>query len=362
MVAFRIKVHLDIDNMRYFRKYFTFQLIAVILLIFTSCQSEIVTEEFTNQETILKDSPLTTFVKRVVMQNTSQDDFIDNAACFTVKFPYSVIVNNTIVSLDHVADYSKVEKQLSLSSNTKDPVIFMFPITLLFTDYTEKKINNQSEYDAQLQTCTVDSNTFLKINCIDFVFPIKISVYDSNTQLPSVIAITDDKALYFFIENLGLSQYISFNYPLMVTDNIGQIVPIINNSRLEDAIKKAIDNCGTNNSASPLFLETITSGSWKISYYYEDIVKSSLYDGYVFNFKNDKTVTVNKSGKILQGEWETKVDNDVREFRVKIDLNIFNPLNEDWKLFEFNSDQLRFRGELDDGDKETSYLYFTKVK
>ena len=59
------------------------------------------------------------------------------------------------------------------------------------------------------------------------------------------------------------------------------------------------------------------------------------------------------------GTWSTKVDNGVREFEIKIELDPLKKLDEGWKVFEFNNSQLRFR-DIKEDNNETDYLYFVK--
>ena len=74
--------------MMFFRKFSGFLLATVLSLVFFSCQSEITDEQYSTKETITKTTPLTTYVERIVMQKTAQDNIIDQTDCFMVKFPY----------------------------------------------------------------------------------------------------------------------------------------------------------------------------------------------------------------------------------------------------------------------------------
>jgi len=50
-----------------------------------------------------------------------------------------------------------------------------------------------------------------------------------------------------------------------------------------------------------------------------------------------------KSGVFYNGTWKTKSNNGVREFEIKFESDVLKKLDEDWKVFEFNNSQLRFR-------------------
>lgn len=343
-----------------FKSYLRFYMVLSFLLFF-SCQSEIAVEQYTNKETILKTSPLTTYVERVAMQNTSQDDMVDGAACFMVKFPYSITVNTVQITLTTNEDYRKVENAIKQSLNDNDIVYFNFPITLVFNNYVVKTVSNQVEFNNQIKYCDEHKGDFLKINCFNFVFPITINSYDSNKQVASSISINDAKSLYNFIHNLVENQFVAFDYPIIINNEKGESITINNNNELEDSIKKTLDNCTTNVNTLLNFEETITTGSWGISYFYDDDENTVLYSGFIFVFKNDKTVTATKLGVTLNGQWETKIDNGNREFKIIFNSEVVHQLDIGWKLFEFNASQIRFRGDFSESGYETDYLYFTKV-
>ena len=340
-----------------FKSYLRFHILLSFLLLY-SCQSETSVEQYTNKETILKTTPLTTYVERVAMQNTTQDDIVDGVACFMVKFPYTITINSIQISLTNEQDYRKVENAINQSSNDNDIIYFNFPITLIFNNYLVKTVGNQTEFNTQIKYCDEHKGDFLKINCFNFVFPITISSYDSNKQVASTISINDTKSLYDFIHNLLDNQYIALRYPIIVNNENGESITIINNSELENSIKKALDNCTANTNNLPNFEEIITTGSWEITYFYYDHEKTVLYNGFVFVFKKDKTVTATKSGVTLNGQWEAKIDNGNKEFKINFNSDLLHDLAQDWKLLEYNSYQIRYR---DDSDNETNYLYFTKI-
>ena len=78
-----------------------------------------------------------------------------------------------------------------------------------------------------------------------------------------------------------------------------------------------------------------------------------------FVFKKDQSVIATRLGISVTGQWETKINNGVREFRIKFNPDLLHQLDEDWKVFEFNNSQLRFRKE--EGSNENHYLYFKKI-
>ena len=341
--------------MNNFKNYFCF---LVFISFFMACQTGSVQEVHNTTATITKTTPLTTEVQRVVMQKTSQDDIIDKSSCFMIKMPYVVTVDNVQISINSPSDYQLVQNIINAFSNDNDIVTIHFPVTVLFNDYTQKSITNQTDFNSLVSNCQTNLNKFGKINCLSINYPISISVYDSNYQIASSVSINDNMAMYNFISNLSDNKFIAINYPITVKDQNGQNVIITTNSQFEDMIKNAVDNCSDSLTTPLDFMQIIMNSSWKIVYYYHDNEKTSIYDGYSFTFSANNKVVAIKSGITYNGIWSTKVNNGVREFQIKFDSDFLNKLDEGWKLFEFNNFQLHFRNKETITDND--YLYFEK--
>jgi hypothetical protein len=330
----------------------------LFLVLVTGCQSESSVEIYSTRETITKNTPLTTYIQRVAMQKTSQDNIIDKSNCFMIKLPYEVTVNYVQIPINSAAGYQLVQANIDAHSNDNDRVYIHFPVTVILNNYSEKSIANQSAFNNLITECETNSNNFGKINCVSINFPITINVYNSSNQIASASSITSNQLLYNFFENLEENKFIAINYPVTITNSNGQNIIITTNSQLEDIIKSAVDTCPENIVTSLDFIQIITSNQWKISYYFQDSEKTSVFNGYTFVFNSSYKVTATKSGISYYGIWSTKVDNGVREFEMKFDSDLLGKLNEGWKVFEFNNSQLRFRHTEDNNDND--YLYFEK--
>ena len=330
-----------------------------LVVFFSACQSESVVEIYSTRETITKTTPLSTYIQRVAMQSTSQDNIIDKTSCFMIKFPYVVTVNYAQIAINSSSDYLLVQANINANAYDKDIVYIQYPVTVIGNDYSEKSISSQSALTNLIAECQSNSDDFGKINCVSISYPITINIYNSSNQIASTSTITDSKMLYNFFENLEDDKFIAVSYPITITNSNGQNSSITSNSQFEDFIKKVIDTCPENMSTTLDFMQIITSNPWKISYYFHDTVKTSFYEGYSFVFNSNYTVIATKSGVSYTGSWSTKVDNGVREFDIKFDTDLLKELDEGWKVFEFNNSQLRFRDAEDNND--TDYLYFEKT-
>ncbi|TDD97102.1 hypothetical protein E0F76_10110 [Flavobacterium cellulosilyticum] len=337
------------------KKYFQFLTLISLFLLF-SCQSETAEQVYNNQATITKFSPLTTELKRVAMVNTADDNIIDQSSYFTIKLPYTIAVNYVSIVINSISDYQKVHNVINANANAV--VKINFPITLTFYDYTEKVVENQMEFDLLLSNWNSKPDLLFKINCITINYPIKINSYNSANQIASSIQITSNQSLFNFIKNLNESQFIALSYPFTIVDTDKNVKSIGNNSQFENEIKYAIDNCTKNSNPLLDFIDTLTKYSWKISYSYHEKDNTLLYSGYVFVFKKDQSVSASKSGITTMGQWTTRIDNGNREFKISFSPDLLHQLDEDWKLFEFNNSQLRFRKV--EGGYDNHYLYLDK--
>jgi hypothetical protein len=340
-----------------FKNYINFFTVVLVFLL-TACQTGSVEEVHSTNATITKTTPLTNFVQRIAMPLTAQDDFIDKSSCFMVNFPFEVTVNNIDITLNSDTDYLLVQTIMVANTNDNDLVFIHFPISVTLKDYSIKSLITQSDYDNLVVECAISSNAFGKINCLNINFPITINSYNSYTQIVSSTAIASNQILYTFIANLSSDKFIAINYPITITDSNGQNIVVLNNSQLEDLIKNAVDTC-PDNSIKPLdFIQILMNNSWRVSYYFKDNDRTLNYDGYKFAFTSDYKAIATKNGVNYYGTWETKIDDGIRELKIKFESDLLHKLDEDWKMIEFNDSQLRFRNE--DDDNENDYLYFEK--
>lgn len=338
--------------MVHFKKYLSL----VITLLLLSCQSEMDEQTNNAQGTITSASPLTSYLQRVAMVQTVQDNIVDGSSYCTIKLPYTVTVNNTQIAINTTGDYQKVLDNINASTYDDDIVKIDFPVTMVYYNYIEKLIPNQADFNTLIDYWNLYPDLLSKINGLNINYPITINTYNSANQIASSVSIISDQAFFNFIKNLNNSEYISLKYPISVADYNDQTKSINTNLDFENAIKYAIDNCPENNIATLDFAQTITKGSWGIAYYFEDSQKTSSYNGYSFVFKSDKSVVATKAGVSQTGQWESTLQNNVRELKLNFSSELLGQLNHSWKLFEFNNSQIRLR----DLSTSTDYLYFEK--
>jgi hypothetical protein len=329
-------------------------LLIAVFFFLLSCQSEIEEQDNYTQGTVTNVSPLTTYLQRVAMVKTVQDNIIDKSTYCTIKLPYTVTVNYTKIAINTAADYQKVADNINANANDNDIVKIDFPVTMVYYNYYEKLIPDEADFNSLIDYWNLYPDLLSKINGLNINYPITINVYNSTNQIASSVSIISDQAFFYFIKNLNDSQYISLKYPISITDYNYQTKSITNNFDFENAIKYAIDYCPENNIVSLDFTETITKGSWTIPYFFDDSEKTSSYSGYSFAFKSDKSVVASKGAITENGQWESKIQNGVRKLKITFSSELLSKLNTNWELFEFNNSQIRLR----DVSNSTNYLYF----
>ncbi len=333
------------------------KLLSIIgLLMILSCQSE-TDEQKTSPQTVTNDAPLTSYLQRVAMVKTVHDNLIDGSSYCTIKLPYTVTVNSENIAINTTADYQKVLNNINASTTDDDVVKIDFPVTMVYYNYIEKLIPDQTDFDSLIDYWNLYPDLLSKINGLNINYPITINIYNSYNQAASSVSITNDQNFFNFIKNLNPSQYISLSYPISITDYNYQTKSISNNIQFENAIIEAIEKCPENNINTFDFTEIITKGSWRISCFYNKVEKSSEYAGYSFVFKSDKSVIATKSGVTQTGQWESNVVNGVRNFKISFSYNylLLHKLDYSWELFELNNSLIRFRDE-----SNGNYLYFEK--
>ena len=335
-------------------------LMSLTALLFISCQNEetLVIQDTTQNLTAA--SPLTSLISRVTQNATSKDNVLDNSSCFNVQLPVIVIVDGKQITVSNQNDYLAVQAALDAFSNDDDIVNFVYPITIQYQNFKTQLIANSDQLEDIIDNCDEDDG-FDEIDCIHINYPISISVYNANNQIANTIVIKNDTDLYNFLENMESNVFVSINYPVTITDPKGQNVIITNNSDFENSIEESIKDCDYNSGSggNPNFTSVLTDGTWHVSYFFDNIDETSIYNGYNFTFNSNGTVTVVKGTNTIGGTWSNFVNSGHDIFLLKFDDNKLDELKEDWKIAEYTNTNIRLKKESSSSG-ETDYLYFTK--
>ncbi|MCB0443796.1 MAG: hypothetical protein KDC50_07070 [Flavobacterium sp.] len=323
------------------------------VLFFNSCQEEENTVVQDTTQNLNGASPTSKFLARASQNNTSVDNIMDGTSVFRVKLPVSINLNNVDVTVSTEADYATVADLKNASTSDDDVVTYVFPITVSLRNFEEITLNNVT----QLNTIITQNEDLSDISCVTIIYPITINEYDSSNQLADIVTIASDSQLINYLLSLNSGVFFSINYPISVINPNNQTVVISSNAELTDVIESAIGQCGANSGTTDDFIDVLTSGNWRISYYHNgDEDDTSVYNGYVFTFNTANTITITRNSSTFNGTWLFYEEDGVDLLEIDFEDDPLDDLDDDWELLEFSSTLIQLKEEGDD-----EYLSFTKI-
>lgn len=224
----------------------------ICLLSLTSCQND----SSPSSNTITANSTLKTLLSRVTQKRTSSDNAIDSTSCFTIKLPVTVIVNDQEVVVATTADYQAIVAVFSENNDDNDHINFVFPITIIYADFTEVVVTSSSQLHQLKENCEADDvdndedesndDDDNGINCISLTYPFIIST--TNNSNPVDVTINNDHDLYVLLDTVQGSTSVTINYPISIVDASGVTIVVENNNQLEENIVEATSDCGNHDS------------------------------------------------------------------------------------------------------------------
>jgi len=142
----------------------------------------------------------------------------------------------------------------------------------------------------------------------------------------------------------------------MKTKVIRTVLSIIVIASLTVSCKKE-DNSPS--SSNPFLSSTITSGSWRVSYYHESNDDHTTdFSGYTFTFFSNGTMTATHSSGTTNGTWQID-DRNANEFHMSLGNNMpLNKLDHGWLIISQTSSEIRMK---DDNTNHSEELHFTKI-
>lgn len=332
------------------------------LVFLTSCRTEDDAMIDPPIETaITANSTIANLLNRTSQNDGSFDNIIDNASCFSVQLPVTVIVNGTEVIVNSQDDYQTIEDIFDADINDIDTLDIVFPITVVFSDFTTTIVNSYPELLALIAQCPEENADDDDIECIDFQYPITASIFDINNELIETLVITNDNELYDFIEDLDDYAAVTINFPITVIFADGSTMVINSISELENAIESADNTCDedddndyddddcnncTTNDLEAVFAACMEFEVDKLERNDNDL--EDQYEGYVFSFESDGTITVTENGNIITGSWSANGSGN--SIRVVIDIPGLPDFNDTWNLHEIEQESDEAKVDLRKGD------------
>ncbi|MBL0685179.1 hypothetical protein [Aquimarina mytili] len=205
-------------------------------VMFISCQEEereLIDPNVDN--TIPRNSQLASLMKSVVTHDGSFDDIVDQGHCFSIKLPYRILLNGEEVLISSSADYQRI--------SVTDIVEIQFPVIIVESNHHENLVENITELEGFINNCIPNDDD---IECIDFVYPILLSTFDSNSNRFETIEIGHDSQMFNFMSGINETTSISINYPIKLVLHNGVGVAAQHNTELLNEIIDAASICDEN--------------------------------------------------------------------------------------------------------------------
>ena len=308
------------------------------LMLTMSCQNE-ETEIInpSNEDIIEGDSTAANLMLRMASNDGSEDNIVDYANCLEVVLPVTVTANGVTITIQSVADYSQLENILDAFTNDDDQVNITFPITVTLNNYTEIQITSQQELEELIDDCLGENEDDDDIECIDFVYPVSFSIYNTDFQVINTVTINTDEALYNFLEDLDGPILASLDFPVTLITASGNTVIVNNNQELEVAISDADGTCDEdddydwndddNNCTDENVELNLKECLWDISNYNN----SNVFSDYYIDFNTNYQFSVlNEAGNIIHdGSWSVTQDGAIITLNFTTD---WEDLAGDWTI------------------------------
>lgn len=313
---------------------------------FTACQDEIEQSENPNdQETIVSNSTLANLMGRTTANYGAADDILDGSSCFSVDLPVTIVVSDITLVIATAADLEELEDLLDDIEIGEEVLDFIFPITLIFSDYSEIVIENENELQTFIDECVANEND--NIQCVDFVYPISFSVFNSEFNIIDTVIIEHDEALYSFLNGLDEDEnavIVSLNFPVTLEYANGEIIEINSNQELAEAIEAAEQYCNDDLECSLTDISTILQ---ECPWDFTD--GTDNYNNYqmVFNDNGELLIPEGFATSAIGGNWSLSATDDGLVLTFS-ELTAFQDgLEGDWIIVECDTDRI----ELNKGDQ-----------
>lgn len=213
----------------------------MLTLLFAGCQEEFVEViEPDSKEAFTASDTLRSLIIKVSLKDGSFDNIIDNCSAISIKFPYRVQVRDEIITIGSEDDLEDLEDDYSESG---PPILLDFPVTVIFSDYSEAILSNRGDLQQLIKDCNDEAgDEDDDIECIDFIYPIEISLYNTEFQKPDYVVIGSDREMHNLLDDT-VEQIVEIDYPIHLLTYDGEIVEVEDNEELEEEIEDAAESC-----------------------------------------------------------------------------------------------------------------------
>ncbi len=319
-------------------------LVLALSLLNVSCREE--ESEFIGtapEQSLQADSNVANLLFKISLKDGSDDNILDQASCFSIAFPVTVIANGTELTLEKKEDLDEIELIFEESDEDTDTLEIIFPVNIIYSDYTEAEVSSAEELEDLAEACPGENEDDEDIECVDIVYPITISVFNPSTELFDTVTLENDEMLYDFIDGLDEDDIVNIEFPILLALTDGTELEISDLEELESAIEGFKDACDEDDDNDfdddncedcdiELLEEALAGcpdfGVNKFSLNGENL--KSQYDDLSFDFQEDGNISVASDTENFSGTWSANVSGD--DIIMVIDIPDLSDFNAVWTL------------------------------
>lgn len=325
--------------------------ILIVAIFISGCQDEYENiVEPDKSVAISADDNIASLILNVTRKDGSFDNLIDECNETSIKFPYTVFIDDDLsIQINSLAD---IEALYMEYFPYRDDMELQYPVTIIYSDYTSEILYDsdalediQDQYNNQL----ADDD----IECIDFIYPVGINIYNTTFQNTDYLMLESDAEMFDLFYDLT-DVILEIEFPVQLKTNTDEIVTINNNIALENEIERYKDACDENDHIefedddNP-FHDIITSNSWKIVHFSGASEQTALFSSFRIDFNDDFSVQVSDNGSIINGTWEYDDDGNI-SLELETEEEPLVWLNNEWDIISVNSGEIQLQYYDDDED------------
>ena len=199
-------------------------------------------------------------------------------------------------------------------------------------------INVDSNLFTQLKQVADDTEA-LNVTCLDFLYAFTLYVFDENDAFETSMSIESDEQFSMFLGNLDERQSISMSFPILGTDDNGEIVEINTSAEL----KEIIDSC-TKDETLGRCEQVITD-----CYFSIDSFTQEAFEGDYLAIAPTGVVTYYHGREIYSGTWVMFFLGE--DLHININLNATEDIeaayNFDWFVMDFGEAEFNIKHGLE---------------
>ncbi|MFA8433101.1 MAG: hypothetical protein ACEPOZ_01165 [Marinifilaceae bacterium] len=331
-----------------------------VMMLFISCQKDYVEmNEPDKSIAISANDPIADLIHKIVLKDGSFDNIIDRCSEISINYPYSVTIKEERIDITSVDDIKSITLEYFQFRNA---IHINYPVTVSFSDYSESVLSNAGELH-RIQNRYNGRSSDDDIECIDFQYPIEISMYNTRFQKSDEMLARNDRDMHRLFRDIN-DLIVQISFPVVVDTQNGKTISIRNNFELEDEIEKLIGTCDENDRVEfsdedyP-YDQLLIQKEWKVLAYLDNGNHTEQFQSYVLNFKEDHTIQINTNAGTFNGTWELSITGKLKKLKMEFDTDE-TPiawLNQEWEIKNSSSINIEMETEKDpEGSKKKLIL------